>query len=92
MRPRWSAAGPWSACASSSTYGVPQRERRRVVNAVIDTHDWAYTIVRDALARGHRSFHHHWREGGRLRADRTREWIDARHEAMREALEDDRDR
>ena len=73
-------------------YGVPQRERRRVVDAVIDTHDWAYTIVRDALARGHRSFHHHWREGGRLRADRTREWIDARHEAMREALEDDRDR
>jgi hypothetical protein len=70
----------------ADAYGVPQRDRDRVVDAVVHTHDWAYDIVRDALARGHRSFHHHWQEGGRLRADRTREWIAAQDEAMREAL------
>ena len=76
----------------ADAYGVPQRHRDRVVDAVIHTHDWSYDIVRDALARGHRSFHHHWREGGRLRADRTREWIAAQDQAMREALADGRDR
>jgi hypothetical protein len=68
-------------------YGVPRRERERIADAVIDTHDWAYDIVRDALARGHKSFRNHWREGGRLRADRTRDWIVAHREPMREALE-----
>ncbi len=68
-------------------YGVPQRDRERIVDAAIHTHDWAYDIVRDAMARGHRSFRHHWREGGRLRADRTREWIVAHREPMREVLD-----
>ncbi|MDP9226211.1 MAG: phosphotransferase [Actinomycetota bacterium] len=68
-------------------YGVPLRDRGRIVDAAIDTHDWAYDIVRDAMARGHRSFRHHWREGGRLRADRTREWIVAHREPMREVLD-----
>jgi hypothetical protein len=68
-------------------YGVPQGERARVVDAAVHTHDWAYDIVRDALARGHRSFRNHWREGGRLRADRTREWIVAHREPMQAALE-----
>jgi hypothetical protein len=68
-------------------YGVPRRERGLVVDAAVHTHDWAYEIVRDALARGHRSFHHHWREeGGRLRADRTRRWIVANRRPMRQAL------
>jgi hypothetical protein len=67
-------------------YGASERERARIVDATIHTHDWAYEIVRDALARGHRSFHHHWREGGRLRADRTREWIGSHREPMRDVL------
>jgi hypothetical protein len=67
-------------------YGLAQRERGRIVDAVVHTHDWAYDIVREALARGHRSFRHHWRDGGQLRADRTREWIVAHREPMREAL------
>jgi hypothetical protein len=46
------------------------------------------TFVRDALARGHRSFRNHWRKGGRLRAHRTREWIVAHREPMRDALID----
>ena len=68
-------------------YGVPRGERARVVDAAVHTHDWAYDIVRDALARGHRSFRNHWREGGRLRAGRTREWIVAHRAPMQEALD-----
>jgi hypothetical protein len=69
-------------------YGMPKRERAQIVDAAIHTHDWAYDIVRAALARGHRSFHRHWREGGRRRADRTREWIVAQREPMCDVLID----
>jgi hypothetical protein len=70
----------------ADAYGASRHERADIVEAAVDTHDWAYDIVRDALARGHRSFRHHWREGGRLRAERTRDWIVAHREPMREAL------
>ena len=68
-------------------YGVARDERARVVDAVLPTHDWAYDIVREAVTRGHPSFDEHWREGGRLRAERTRAWIVANRDAMRAAVE-----
>jgi len=49
-------------------YGLPQRDR-----APVHAHDWCYDIVRDAVAGGHEKFGRIWREGGRVRADRTRE-------------------
>ena len=67
-------------------YGAPRHEHVRIVDAVIHTHDWAYEIVRAAVARGHRSFWDHWTGGGKGRADRTRDWIDANREAMAAAL------
>jgi aminoglycoside phosphotransferase (APT) family kinase protein len=67
-------------------YGAPPSERTRIVDAVIHTHDWAYEIVRAAVARGHRPFRHHWYGGGHDRADRTRVWIDVNHEEMAAAL------
>jgi len=67
-------------------YGAPRRERARIVDAVIHTHDWAYEIVRDAVARRHRTFRNHWQGGGDVRADRTRDWIDAHREPMHAAL------
>ena len=67
-------------------YGAPRRERARIVDAVIHTHDWAYDIVRDAVARKHRTFRNHWQDGGAVRADRTRDWIAAQREPMRAAL------
>jgi hypothetical protein len=71
-------------------YGVPWRERGRVADAALHTHDWAYEIVRDALSRGHESFDLHWRDGGRLRAERTRAWLVAHREPMRALLVEDR--
>jgi hypothetical protein len=67
-------------------YGAPRREHARIVDAVIHTHDWAYDIVRDAVARRHRTFWDHWQGGGDVRADRTRDWIDTHREPMRAAL------
>ena len=67
-------------------YGLPGRERARVVDAAVHTHDWCYDIVRDAVADGHETFGRIWREGGRMRADRTRDWLAAQGPQMRAAL------
>ncbi len=56
------------------------------MDAVIHTHDWACDVVREALARGHRTFWQHWQGGGHGRAERTRDWIDTHHEPMQAAL------
>ena len=69
-----------------AAYGAPRHEHARIVDAVIHTHDWAYEIVRAAVARGHRSFWDHWTGGGAGRADRTRDWIEANRAAMAAAL------
>jgi hypothetical protein len=67
-------------------YGAPRDEHARIVDAVIHTHDWAYDIVRAAVARGHQTFWDHWEGGGHGRADRTRDWIDVNREEMAAAL------
>ena len=68
-------------------YGAPRGERARIVDAVIHTHDWAYDIVRNAVARGHRTFWNHWEGGGETRANRTRDWIDEHAEQMAVGLD-----
>jgi hypothetical protein len=81
------AAGRWRGRARSSTpYGLPRRERSRVVDAAIEIHDWCYDIVRQAVTDGHQTFEGVWRDGGEQRAERTRRWIAAHREHMRAAL------
>lgn len=67
-------------------YGLDERDRARVVDAAVQTHDWVYDIIREAVADGHESFGQIWREGSRSRADRTREWIATHGREMRAAL------
>lgn len=67
-------------------YGLARRERSRVVDAAIETHDWCYDIVREAVTDGHQTFLGVWRDGGEQRAERTRSWIAAHGEHMRAAL------
>jgi phosphotransferase family enzyme len=67
-------------------YGLAPHERSRVVDAVIETHDWCYDVVREAVTNGHETFLGTWRDGGELRAERTRRWITAHREHMRAAL------
>jgi hypothetical protein len=67
-------------------YGLPHRDRSRVVDAAIHTHDRCYRVVRAAVESGHEPFSRMWREGGRDRAERTRDWLASHGGQMRAAL------
>jgi hypothetical protein len=68
-------------------YGLAAPERTRVVDAMVEAHEWCYAIVRAAVGEGHSTFTRIWRDGGRLRAERTHGWLAAHGGAMRDALE-----
>jgi hypothetical protein len=67
-------------------YGLPRRDRLRVVDAAIHTHERCYRVVGAAVADGHDAFGRMWQAGGRLRADRTRRWIASHGGEMRAVL------
>jgi Phosphotransferase enzyme family len=67
-------------------YGLATSDRARVVDAAIHTHERCYGIVRAAVGSGHEPFSRMWREGGRVRTDRTRRWIASHGGQMRAAL------
>ena len=72
----------------ADAYGLPHRERARVVDALVHAHDWCYRVVGTAIAAGHGQFSHMWHEGGGAgRARRTREWLVTHGDQMRRALE-----
>jgi phosphotransferase family enzyme len=67
-------------------YGLPTRDRPRMVDALIHTHRWCYGIVGQAVSEGHEPFSRMWHEGGKHRADRTRDWIATHATQLRAAL------
>src|SRR4051812_20472339 len=67
-------------------YALPVAERGRVIDAMVEAHDWCYTIVRGALRRGHEPFERMWRAGGEAKAARTRTWLLAHETEMRNAV------
>jgi hypothetical protein len=67
-------------------YGLSRRDRTKVVDALIPTHEQCYRVVRSALDRGHETFGRMWRDGGRERADRTRRWLASHDADMRGVL------
>ena len=72
----------------ADAYGLEQRDRSQVVDAMVEAHDWCYRIVRTAVRRGHGPFERMWLEGGEQRADRTRAWLAAHGPEMRGVLVD----
>lgn len=70
----------------ADAYGLARRDRGRVVDALVSTHDWCYAIVRRAVADGHEVFERDWHAGGAVRADRTRAWLAANDRVLRTAL------
>jgi Phosphotransferase enzyme family len=67
-------------------YGLSRRDGLRVVDALIHAHDRCYRVVRAAVGCGHETFARMWREGGRARSERTREWIASHGRELRDAL------
>jgi hypothetical protein len=67
-------------------YGLPRRDRSRVVDAAVHTHDRCYRVVRSAVNGGHETFGRMWHEGGQARAHRTRRWIASHRAPMRAVL------
>src|SRR5918992_5801629 len=67
-------------------YGLARRDRMRVVEAAVPTHERCYRVVRAALGGGHEKFGRMWREGGELRAARTRRWLASHRRQMRSVL------
>jgi hypothetical protein len=67
-------------------YGLCRRDRSRVVDATIHTHERCYRVIHAALGAGHETFGRMWQEGGELRADRTRRWLGSHGPQMRAAL------
>ena len=67
-------------------YGLPRRDRLRVVDALLEAHVWCYDIVYEAVVRGHETFGEMWRDGGRANAMRSRSWIAEHERPLRQAL------
>ena len=70
----------------ADAYGLPARERARVVEAMVHAHAWCYDIVRQAVDDGHPTFGAIWSGGARLVAERTRRWLSDHAPDMRAAL------
>lgn len=67
-------------------YGATDAERTTMVKAMVDAHDWCYSIVDRAVARGHKAFGLYWWNGGQPKAERTREYLDTHAAEMCAAL------
>jgi hypothetical protein len=70
----------------ADAYGASSETRAELIEAVVETHDWCYAIVRAAVAAGHEAFGLYWSGGGKPRADRTRRWLATHAPQMRTAL------
>lgn len=58
-------------------YGLPERDRRRLVEAALETHHWCYSIVQAGAARGVPGYVRYWSPRAQARADRVQRWLTA---------------
>jgi Ser/Thr protein kinase RdoA (MazF antagonist) len=70
----------------AGAYGLADAERAQLPAAVRAAHEWAYEVVRDAVAEGHQAFSRFWEDGGRGRAERTAAWLEANERQLGRAL------
>jgi hypothetical protein len=56
-------------------YGLPEVDRRRLVEAALETHHWCYSIVQAGAERGRPGYVRYWTPDARRRADRRQRWL-----------------
>jgi hypothetical protein len=56
-------------------YGLPEPDRRRLVEAALETHHWCYSIVQAGAARGVPGYVRFWSASAKVRADRQQRWL-----------------
>ena len=56
-------------------YGLPEADRRRLVEAALETHHWCYSIVRAGAERGVPGYVRYWSPDAQRRADRVQRWL-----------------
>jgi hypothetical protein len=70
----------------ADAYGASEEQRVGLVEAIVECHRWCYEVVAEAAAQGHPVFSPQWRNGGRLRAERTHHTLRASVPELRNAL------
>jgi Phosphotransferase enzyme family len=68
------------------SYGVPDADRPRVVEAVGRNHRWFRDLIRNHAEEGHAVFAEHWNPEARERARQHARWLDDNAPALRAAL------
>ena len=56
-------------------YGLPEADRRRLVDAALETHHWCYSIVRAGAERGVPGYVRYWDVAAQQRAERQQRWL-----------------
>jgi len=58
----------------ADSYGLGARDRARLVQAVLQNHDWCYDVIGTAASGGHAAFSAYLQSGAGERAQHTRQW------------------
>ena len=56
-------------------YGLPEADRRLVVDAALESHHWCYAIVRAGAERGVPGYVRYWSPAVQQRAERLQRWL-----------------
>ncbi len=67
-------------------YGLPEADRRRLVDAALETHHWCYSIVRAGAERGVPGYVRYWDGSAQRRAERVQRWLVEHGDALDRAL------
>lgn len=67
-------------------YGLPDADRRRLVDAALGTHHWCYSIVQAGAERGVPGYVRYWSEDRQRRAERLQWWLADHAEELDRAL------
>lgn len=70
----------------ADAYGLPQRDRRMLVEAARETHAWCYDIVRVGAEQGWPGYVHYWTASAQEHDERGRRWLASNAECLGGAL------